>query len=78
MLTGGVSVWLRESMRERGDSPLKGTGLFIFPHPPPPLHDCCLSSEEKETECYASLKPRPQFPGNFVSSEDVQVFSVHD
>lgn len=24
------------------------------------------------------LKPRPQFPSNFVSSEDVRVFSVHD
>lgn len=45
MLTGGVSVWLRGSMRERGDSPLKGTGLFIFPRPP--LHNERMSSEEK-------------------------------
>lgn len=48
MLTGGVSVWMRGSMRERGDSPLKGTGLFIFLRPP--LHDCRLSSEEKEKD----------------------------
>lgn len=48
MLTGGVSEWLRGSMRERGDSPLKGTGLFIFLRPP--LHDRRLSSEEKEKD----------------------------
>lgn len=38
----------------------------------------CHLKKKRKTESYVPLKTRPQFPGNFVSSEDVQVFSVHD
>lgn len=77
MLTGGVSVWLRGSMRKGETALLKAQVFSSFRA----LHSttaACHLKKKRKTECYVPLKPRLQFPGNFVSSEDIQLFSVHD